>query len=270
MILDRSLSLPNAHQFGCDRSTHDEPNDFGQGRYRWPMINRLHIPHNITLFGKPGSGKGFYGRRFAEAWNIPLYSASSILKMSNKLPSEVLNSGKLLDCEIVSNTLCAYLTQHHDSSKRFLIDGFPRTHKQLTLMDSQWPDALKVPIALHLNIPDKVCADKIVGRKICSVCQQEPNVADVKFESFDLPPTRPPSCENRCDPDVHWKKRPDDESEHVVLKRIANHRIHEEELIKSYSEPGRQVFSVTPYRGAKDFHSMREHLENKLAKSSLA
>ena len=228
------------------------------------MISRQRISHNLTLFGKPGSGKGFYGRRFAEAWNIPLYSASNILKKSKALPDEVLKSGHLLDCETVSNSLLTYLVQNHDSSTRFIIDGYPRTQKQVKLMDTHWPITLRVPIALHLDIPDKVCVDKIVGRMLCSICQMEPNVADVKFGSFDLPPTRPLSCENRCDPNLHWQKRPDDESEHVVLKRIAEHRRHEDDLIKSYSGAGKKVFSISPYRGAKDFPLMREYIENML------
>jgi adenylate kinase len=224
----------------------------------------------MTILGSPGSGKGFYGRRFAQAWNVPLYSASQILKDSNALSADVVKSGRLLDCETVSAAILGYLQRNHDpSSARFLLDGFPRTRRQVALMDAHWPAPLTVPVALHLDVPDQVCVDKIFGRRLCSICRQEPNVANVQYGKFDLPPTRPPSCENRCDPDLHWLRRTDDESKDVVLKRIADYRTHEKELLESYSSgSGKHVYSYSPYRGAKDFDLMQQYMEEQMIKDS--
>jgi adenylate kinase len=242
----------------------------------------------MTILGSPGSGKGFYGRRLAQSWDVPLYSASQILKDSNALSADLVKSGQLLDCETVSATILAYLTRNHhnhcDSTtstrKRFLMDGFPRTQRQVALMDDDWPTALHIPIALHLDVPDQVCVDKIVGRRLCDICHQEPNVADVQYGQFDLPPTRPPSCEDRCDPERHWRRRPDDESASVVLQRIADYRGHEKMLLESYRnetddessssttttkrQTKKNAYSYTPYRGAKDYELLQQFYVEKM------
>jgi adenylate kinase family enzyme len=64
------------------------------------------LTKNLTIFGPPGAGKGFYGKPLATFWGIPFLSTSSILRQSATALD--LDSGKLVDCRTVSDTLLDY------------------------------------------------------------------------------------------------------------------------------------------------------------------
>jgi adenylate kinase family enzyme len=224
------------------------------------------LTNNLTLIGPPGSGKGYYGRLLTTAWKlVPLYSASQILRThknhriqhplapeqqqqqqrpassestqpqqpkqhDSSVIAQQMNSGTLVDCEIVSQTILSFLQEHHPLPERynnnesdnnvgrstdatvhttttatttasshycqpFILDGFPRTQQQIQYMNTQWPVPYRVTHAIHLQIPDHVCQAKMLGRRQCAVCQGAPNVAHVQtIDGFDLPPTQPSQC----------------------------------------------------------------------------
>jgi adenylate kinase family enzyme len=135
--------------------------------------------------------------------------------------AQQMNSGTLVDCEIVSQTILSFLQEHHPLPERttdatvptttttattttssyyqpFILDGFPRTQQQIQYMNTQWPSPYRVTHAIHLQIPDHVCQAKMLGRRQCAVCQGAPNVAHVQtVDGFDLPPTQPSQCSRR-------------------------------------------------------------------------
>ena len=214
-------------------------------------------------------GKGFYGRYLAKAWDVPLFSASKILRQS----SIATDTGKLIDCATVSTALLQFLKQQHvapqNKSQRehhhqqhFLMDGFPRTRQQIDFMNHEWPTEYRTTTAIRLNVPDAVCAAKIAGRCVCRICHHEPNRANVvTADGFVLPPTIPNVCDNRCDPAVDWERRVDDESEAVIALRLRDYRRHEQPLI-DYYESCSGLCSFTPYNGAKDIPKMQQSIEN--------
>lgn len=212
------------------------------------------LPANMSLFGAPGSGKGYYGRVLAKAWNVPLYSASIILRQS----SISTDTGNLVDCELVSTTLLNFFQQSHTSN--FLMDGFPRTRQQIDYMDQEWPEEYRITHALRLEVPDIVCAQKIAGRRVCRICQHEPNSAHVETKGFLLPPMRPSVCENRCEEGTDWFKRADDVSNDMIAKRLGDYRRHEQPLVEYYQSCG-ALCSFSPYNGAKDFPLLQQTLE---------
>ena len=91
------------------------------------MNNKFILPHNICLLGLPGSGKGYYGKMLSTIWNIPLYSTSQILKeisstsstmiqqeqeqqvQSSTTTTNLMDTGQLIDCKYVSDTVRNYL-----------------------------------------------------------------------------------------------------------------------------------------------------------------
>ena len=147
----------------------------------------FHLPYNLCLIGPPGSGKGTYGRLLSVAWNqTPIYSVSDILrqqphrnddassgndvnvqsKHNNSIITSNLNTGTLVDCEIVSQIVLSHLQnsmtntslddiydgetiestkqkQHHRRQhQHFIMDGYPRTIRQIELMNKQTPHFL--------------------------------------------------------------------------------------------------------------------------------
>ena len=223
------------------------------------------LSKNLTFIGPPGSGKGYYGKPLATFWGIPFLSTSSILRQSTTALD--LDSGKLVDCETVSDTLLNYLStrfsEDDDSGKpsNFILAGFPRTVQQIEIMNRAWPEHLRVHAAVYLDIPDMVCEQKMLGRRNCSRCGKSYNVADVQSDNFDLPPLLPqPTCQvENCNPDTDWTRRPDD-TPAIVRERLQVHRHHEQPILDYYQGQGR-LLPLTPYKGAKDMPRIKTSLE---------
>lgn len=222
------------------------------------------LSHNLTLLGAPGSGKGFYGRPLAEVWGVPLWTASTLLRASPKARN-LLDSGRLVDCRVVSDTLVDSLQkQQPTDSSAFIMDGFPRTRRQIELMEKEWPAFLHVSHAVLLDVPEEVCVTKISGRRFCSKCQRHYNTMGYHEQGFDLPPVMPTSIpcdfDPSCDPERHWEVRADDVDDTIVRERLKAHREHEQPIIDYYEQHGR-LLRYTPYRGADDLDDMREGIE---------
>ncbi len=258
------------------------------------------LPFHVTLIGPPGSGKGTYGRLLSRAWNqAPIHSVSDILRqrqqqqhqqqhgnVSSVITSN-LNTGTLVDCEVVSQIVMSYLQDWIGLNKKhrhFIMDGYPRTKRQIDIMIQTWPVELHITHAIHLDMPNSVCQSKMLGRRRCIHCNGEPNVADVNEDGFHLPPFTPSVCQaEMCHPDTHWIiSRPDDNGITIVQKRLQDYRQHESALLDYYfnrtgkgqTDPNTHNFNisqpptlssrcinVTPYRGIQDFSKMQETIE---------
>ena len=139
-------------------------------KVRLIMSPPFRFVYNLTIIGAPGSGKGFYGRLLAQAWGVPLITTSDVLRQAANIRTNLLDKGKLVDCQVVSNVLLGYLLSLPE--QHYILDGFPRTRLQIQLMTQTWPSHLQVQAALHLNIPDAVCQQKLMGRRHCCVCRR--------------------------------------------------------------------------------------------------
>lgn len=208
------------------------------------------LQRSLSLLGSPGSGKGFYGRPLAEAWKVPLFTVSTVLRQV--LPSASLDDGKLLDDRTVSEALLDFL---RDQSTPYLLDGFPRTLAQVHLMRDHWPTPIDT--ALHFAVPDFVCTAKMLGRRHCPKCDKSINVAAVHQDGFDLPPQLPDNYPLVCNQDAcKWTIRADDTPE-IVSERLRLHHAHEDPILRELSH----VLSLTPYRGHRDQGMIQERAE---------
>ncbi|KAL7572580.1 hypothetical protein ACA910_000397 [Epithemia clementina (nom. ined.)] len=179
-----------------------------------------------------------------------------------------------------------------------LLDGFPRTLLQIELMQEQWPIELQIQTAIHIHVPDSVCQAKMLGRRVCSICQRPFNVASVHWDGFDLPALVPdlddPECVRHfgkfCQPALlpllttrnnggdsepvvamndkdlsrsgleWWTQRKDDSNPTIVMERLRLHREHEEPILQHYRQQGR-LFTYTPKRGIKNIPDMQQSLQ---------
>lgn len=207
------------------------------------------IKRNLALVGPPGSGKGSYGRIFAKHFGTPLVTVSDVLR---EYAHEIPKCGALLDDNVVSNVLRNHLqTQQH-----YLIDGFPRTLKQVHLMEETWPRELRIDALIDLDVPKQVCKEKLLGRRFCTKCNGNYNVNAVHFLGFDLPAQLPTDCD--CNGEF-FTTRPDD-VEDVVDERLKRH-FEETDPILDYFEVRKRLLRFTPYMGYDDvprFHSAVE------------
>jgi adenylate kinase len=223
-----------------------------------------------TLLGPPGSGKGTYGSMLAAALQCPLRTTSDVLReWSQEDPSMALQmkTGQLVDDSLVYRLMCNELTRWADSSL-VLLDGFPRTMTQLHLMQNYWPAALHLAIRIH--VPDAVCVAKIMGRRLCTICHGNFNIAHVDTHGFFMPPTLPnvssAPCWNRCGgkrDEPNLVIRPDDANISVIQSRL--HLYHEQTIpvIEWYRQQDKLI-SFTPHRGKLDFYRLEAMIRERI------
>lgn len=216
----------------------------------------------LSLIGPPGSGKGSYGLHLAKALNCSLIGMSDVLREMR--PDLDLSSGKLVDDAAVNDSLNIFLSRHNNNNNNhsnhnnddsekptegYLLDGYPRTAKQLE------GSTLMIDAAILLAVPDFLCESKLLGRRTCRTCQGKFNVNGVDRDGWCQPPTLPtkPECsEEECG----WQTRLDD-SISVVRSRLRIYHEHTDPIVKHFEQRDR-LLKLRPYNGFKDLPKMTE------------
>jgi adenylate kinase len=212
----------------------------------------------LSLIGPPGSGKGSYGRQLAQALDCSLIGMSDVLREMR--PELDLSSGRLVEDEIVTQSLEDYFQRHvKDDGRGYLLDGFPRTIRQLRASSSH----LTIDAAIQLAVPDFVCETKLIGRRFCKKCNGNFNVNGVEQDGWRMPPTRPASSdcsEEQC----QWITRSDDQLG-VVHTRLLTYHQHTAPIVE-YFEQHARLLKLTPYTGFEEVPSMIEQVQDFLLK----
>ncbi len=205
----------------------------------------------LSLIGPPGSGKGSYGLHLGRAFNYSLIGMSDVLREMR--PDLDLSSGKLVDDAVVTKCLEGYLSNHNaDKSRGYLLDGFPRTIRQL---EQSFSTHLLIDAAIQLAVPDFVCETKLIGRRLCTRCGGNFNINGVDQEGWCLPPSLPnnPECSaEKC----HWQTRSDDHPD-VVHSRLETYHLHTDPIVE-YFEQNERLLQLKPFRG---FHEIPVMIE---------
>lgn len=215
---------------------------------------------NLALIGPPGSGKGSYGPLLARALPATLVLVSDVLRQSDRFDNSHFAKGSLLDDATVTDALLQFLLLlDNEKKKRLLLDGFPRTLQQNRMMQESWPRELQVRGAVFLDVPREVCRSKLLGRRLCTACGSNYNVAKVEYGKFVLPPNLPKNCNCRRE---FWKKREDDTSD-VVDKRLDLHFNTIQPVLDLFKSKN-TIFTFRPYRGYEGLEqNLQEWLKNR-------
>ncbi|XP_049407917.1 adenylate kinase [Solanum stenotomum] len=173
-----------------------------------------HNPHSTSVdpkaktvqwvfLGCPGVGKGTYASRLSTLLGVPHIATGDLvrdeLKSSGPLSkqlAEIVNQGKLVSDEIILNLLSKRLESGEAKGEAgFILDGFPRTVRQAEILT----EVTDIDLVVNLKLPERVLVEKCLGRRICSECGKNFNVAsiDVAGENgaprISMAPLNPPS-----------------------------------------------------------------------------
>ncbi|URD76764.1 adenylate kinase [Musa troglodytarum] len=155
-----------------------------------------------VFLGCPGVGKGTYASRLSRLLGVPHIATGDLVRdelaatgpLSKQL-TEIVNRGQLVSDEIIIDLLSKRLEDGVAKGESgFILDGFPRTRRQAEILEG----VTEIELVVNLKLTEDVLLAKCLGRRICSQCGGNFNVAsiDIKGENgrpgISMPPLLPP------------------------------------------------------------------------------
>lgn len=201
----------------------------------------------LVLVGPPGSGKGTQGELLVRRLGLTRIGTGDILRhaIQQRTPlgrqvEPLLRDGRLVPDAVV-NALVAELLHGPDRPRRFVMDGYPRTHAQAVAFDALLArESLVLDAVIDLAIPDDEVVRRVSGRWCCA------NVATcgVCYHLTARPPRAPGVCD-RCG--FELVQRPDD-CEETVRRRLEEFHKNTDALVEHYRGKGllREVAATDP------------------------
>ncbi|XP_020572317.1 probable adenylate kinase 1, chloroplastic isoform X2 [Phalaenopsis equestris] len=202
------------------------PASFGLAGSSVPVVRRDPAERNVqwVFLGCPGVGKGTYASRLSQFLGVPHIATGDLVReeLSSAGPlagqlAEIVNRGKLVPDEFIIDLLSKRLERGEANGESgFILDGFPRTIKQAEILEG----IMDIDLVVNLKLREEVLIEKCLGRRICSQCGKNFNVASIHLKGENgrpgismapLPP--PPQCASKL------ITRADD-SEDVVKERL--------------------------------------------------
>jgi adenylate kinase len=130
---------------------------------------------NLVMLGPPGAGKGTQATRLARLWSIPHISTGAMLRDAVKADSPlgrevkaIMESGGLIDDEVVTRIVCERLTQP-DAAGGFLLDGFPRTVPQAIALDQMLNERSPL-VVIEVSLSSEDVLRRLAARMVCAEC----------------------------------------------------------------------------------------------------
>ena len=190
-----------------------------------------YVPGPILLMGAPGVGKGTQAKEIMAAWGIPQISTGDLLRGNVAAHTELgleadalMKAGILVSDDLV-NRMVAVRLRDPDTSRGYILDGFPRTLNQADWLDAYLEaaaDALPV-VAVSIVVSYTQLLRRITGRRMCPVCGSIYNVY-----------LQPPKVEGKCDLDgASLTSRPDD-TEAVFEERMRAYNEQTAPVVEHY------------------------------------
>ena len=139
----------------------------------------------IILLGPPGAGKGTQAKKICQSKGLFHFSTGDILRNEIKQESIIgkkiefiINAGKLVSDDIISNIVEKIITDQLSKNKGILFDGFPRNLDQArSFQDLLEKKGTKINLVLHLIIEK----DEIIKR-----IQKRQTEEDREDDSIDV------------------------------------------------------------------------------------
>ncbi|XWS43646.1 hypothetical protein CRYUN_Cryun16bG0121500 [Craigia yunnanensis] len=177
-----------------------------------------------VFLGSPGVGKGTYASRLSNLLGVPHIATGDLVREElassgplSKQLTEIVNQGKLVSDEIIINLLSKRLEAGEAKGESgFLLDGFPRTIIQAEILKG----VMDIDLVVNLRLPESVLIEKCLGRRNCSQCGKNFNVASINVKGqngnpgISMAPLLPPSS---CMSKLVTRS---DDTEEVVKERL--------------------------------------------------
>jgi len=198
--------------------------------------------------GPPGAGKGTQAARFCLARALPHLSTGDMfrdhIRRGTDLGQEaqdIMETGALVPDELVSRLVDDRLGAD-DCCAGHVLDGYPRTHSQVTDLDAMlkrrnW----RRTAVLLIDVPEDELVGRIAARRTCEACGSVTTLFTTKGETC-------PDC-GGC-----LSQRADDD-EPIVRQRLSVYRDETKPVLDIYEE--RQLLVTIDGRGPVEVVAVR-------------
>jgi len=188
----------------------------------------------LILLGPPGSGKGTQANLLSQRNHLEHIGTGDIIRAAmrmgtpaGKLAKPYVETGLLVPDELV-NDLIAERFALASRPQRFVLDGYPRTRAQAVALDGVLaPHGLGVTDVLLLQVEHAEIVRRLNGRWSCP----KPGCLRT-YHTESNPPLVPGICD-RCETVLVQRE---DDSEAVILKRLAAFDLASAPLVEYYRD----------------------------------
>jgi len=190
---------------------------------------------NVIFLGPNGAGKGTQAKLLQEREGLPQVSTGDILRRAMADPDSPLgttarrfiNRGELVPDDVMIEIIEARLREP-DTTRGFVLDGFPRTIAQARALDDLLQAAgHAVDAVVYFEARPDTIVRRLSGRRLCRAAG---HIYHVEFQ--------PPVVEGRCDIDGSELYQREDDREETVRHRLSVYRRRTEPLVDYYRSRG--------------------------------
>ena len=143
-----------------------------------------------VIMGIQGSGKGTQGTMLARDFDLTPIAVGDLFRWHvqnhTKIGAHVrrvMAAGELVGDDLVESVVRQRLDQH-DWNYGFIVDGFPRNHRQAEF----FLESYDIDGVIHLDLPDDEVRRRVLARRLCGRCGMDYNLIAHR-----------PEVEDRCD-----------------------------------------------------------------------
>ncbi len=204
-----------------------------------PMMPLGSAPAALILFGPPGSGKGTQAKLLRECLSVAHISTGDMLRehihAGDALGKEVqglMQAGQLVPDDLV-NRLVAERIDRPDCARGFILDGYPRTLQQASVLEKMLQERKLDQVVVHLEVDYNVIIARLTGRRQCPVCGTLYSLT-----------SRPPKAPGVCDLDGAKLVIRDDDRESVIRQRLEAYERQTRPLLDHFAASGHRFYQV--------------------------
>jgi adenylate kinase len=164
-----------------------------------------------------------------DAFSIPQISTGDLLRehRKNRTPlgmtaDELMAAGRLVPDDLVNEMVATRLTAP-DTSRGYILDGFPRTLNQAEWLDGELGNSSQPVVALSIVVPERVLLERVTGRISCPIC-------GTIYNRYSEPPRQAGICDREG---AALTQRADD-TEPVFRERMRAFEAKTAEVIEYY------------------------------------